>query len=53
MIEMIKRYAMALLFLSLVIFLMILGTYGVKRFGDKMLEKTDVVMSPRGQKVNL
>ncbi|MBU0720014.1 hypothetical protein KJ877_01590 [bacterium] len=49
---MLKRYSMAFVFLFIVVALMVLGTYGVKSFGDKMFENTDVVMQPRGEKVN-
>lgn len=44
-----KRYAMALFFLLLVSFLMLLGTMGVKMLGDKMFEDTGVEMKPRGE----
>ena len=53
MVALLKRYSLALVFLILVIFLMLLGTLGVKTFGDKMLEDTGVEMKPRGQKVNI
>lgn len=53
MINILKRYSLALLFLVLVAFLMVLGTLGVKIFGDKMLEDTGVEMKPRGEKVNI
>ncbi|MGE0737888.1 hypothetical protein [Sulfurimonas sp.] len=46
--ETLRRYGLAILFLFLVIFLMLLGTLGVKSFGDKMLEGTGVEMKPRG-----
>ena len=52
MINTLKRYSMALVFLFLVVFLMILGTLGVKSFGDKMFEDTGVIMEPRGEEVN-
>lgn len=52
MIEIMKRYAVALIFLFLVVFLMIIGTIGVKIFGDKMLEDTNMVMQPRGERIN-
>ncbi len=48
----IKRYAMAIFFLFLVIILMIFGTFAVKNFGDKMLEGTGVEMKPRGEHLN-
>jgi len=50
--EIIKRYSLALVFLFLVVLLMLLGTIGVKMFGDKMLEDTDMIMKPRGESVN-
>ena len=50
--EIIKRYSLALFFLLLVVLLMLLGTIGVKMFGDKMLEDTDMIMQPRGERVN-
>lgn len=53
MLAVFKRYSIALFFLLLVAGLMILGTMGVKQFGDKMLESTDTQMKPRGEKVNL
>jgi len=52
MIQVLKRYSIALIFLVIVIFMMVLGTLGVKTFGDKMLEDTGVVMQPRGEKIN-
>ena len=50
--EILKRYSMALIFLLLVIFLMILGTWGVSMFGEKMLEDTGAQMHPIGKKVD-
>jgi uncharacterized protein (DUF927 family) len=50
--EILKRYSMALLFLFVVIALMILGTLGVKSFGENMFEGTGIDMHPRGEKVN-
>lgn len=47
-----KRYTMALFFLFIVVFLMILGTWGVKSFGDKMFEDSGVKMAPRGERIN-
>ena len=52
MIQILKRYSLALIFLLLVVFLMILGTMGVKNFGDTMLEETGVQMKPRGERIN-
>ena len=53
MINILKRYSMALLFLFIVVALMIGGTLGVKSFGDKMFEDVDINMKPRGEKVKL
>jgi len=52
MIAILKRYSMALVFLLLIIFLMILGTWGVTVFGEKMLEGSGVEMQPRGESLN-
>ncbi len=52
MIHRLKRYGMALIFLFLVIFLMILGTWGVKKFGDTMFENTEITIQPRGEELN-
>jgi len=52
MIAVLKRYSMALIFLLFVVFLMMLGTWGVKSFGDKMLEETNVQIQPRGEELN-
>lgn len=46
-----KRYGMALTVLLLMVLLMILGTWGVTLFGEKMFEKTGVEMHPVGKKV--
>lgn len=53
MLAILKRYFVALIFLVLVIFLMLIGTLGVKKFGDKMLEDSDTQMKPRGEKIIL
>ena len=54
MLNILKRYAMALVFLMLVIFLMILGTMGVTKFANNMIEETgDQQMKPRGEKLQL
>jgi hypothetical protein len=48
-----KRYGLAFVFLALVIILMLLGTLGVKSFGDKMFEDVNVTMHPKGEKLEL
>ena len=53
MLSILKRYSLALVFLTFVILLMVLGTLGVTKFGDKMLEDTGVEMKPRGEKIKL
>lgn len=53
LIEMLKRYSLALFFLFVVVFLMLLSTLAVKSFGDKMFEDIDVTMKPRGEKIVL
>jgi hypothetical protein len=53
MLALFKRYFVALIFLILVIILMLIGTLGVKMFGDKMLEDTNTQIAPRGEKIKL
>lgn len=53
MVQHLKRYMIALLFLLLVTFLMLIGTYGVKKFGDTMLENTDEKIQPVGTRIVL
>ena len=53
MIQILKRYSLALVFLLFVILLMVAGTFGVTKFGNKMLENTGVEMKPRGEKLKL
>lgn len=50
--EILKRYSMALIFLFLVIFLMIIGTMGVTKFGNEMIKDTGLEMKPRGESLN-
>lgn len=52
-IEIFKRYSLALFFLIFVVLLMLLSTLGVKYLSDKMFEKTDVQMQPRGEQLKL
>lgn len=52
MLAVLKRYGMAIVFLLLVVFLMILGTMGVTSFGENMVKDIGVEMKPRGEKVN-
>jgi len=49
MMAILKRYGMALVFLVLVVFLMLLGTMGVMSFGENMVHKMGVEMKPRGE----
>ena len=49
MVTILKRYGMALVFLLLVVFLMILGTMGVMSFGNSMVKDIGVEMKPRGE----
>jgi hypothetical protein len=51
MVAILKRYGMALVFLLLVVFLMILGTMGVMSFGESMVKDIGVDMKPRGENV--
>lgn len=47
--EALKRYGMAILLLLFVSGLMLIGTIGVKMFGDKMFEGTEIKIEPRGE----
>ena len=51
MIAILKRYSIALVFLLLVVFLMLLGTMGVMSFGDSMVKDIGVEMKPRGEDI--
>ncbi|MCX6051647.1 MAG: hypothetical protein NTZ60_03955 [Campylobacterales bacterium] len=53
MLEILKRYSMALFFLLIIAFLMLIGTLGVKSFGDMMMKDMDVEMKPRGERIAL
>jgi hypothetical protein len=55
MLNILKRYSMAFVFLLVVVVLMLAGTIGVMSFGDKMLKDAGVetsVMKPRGEDLN-
>jgi hypothetical protein len=55
MINRFKRYGIAIIFLILVIVLMLLGTLGVKDFGDHLLKDshTNTTMKPKGERIEL
>lgn len=44
---------MALLFLLLIIILMLLGTLGVKNFGDQMFQDANISITPKGERIEL
>ena len=52
MVAVLKRYGMAIVFLFLVVFLMLLGTMGVMEFGNSMVQDIGVEMKPRGEDLN-
>ena len=53
MIEVLKRYSMAIVFLVVVVLLMLVGTLGVMEFGQKMVNDIGVQkMKPRGEELN-
>ena len=52
MIEIFKRYSMAIIFLLVVVVLMLVGTLGVMSFGNKMIHDIGVEMQPRGEELN-
>jgi len=51
MMAVLKRYGMAIIFLFIVVFLMILGTMGVMSFGDSMVHDIGIEMKPRGENI--
>jgi len=53
MINILKRYALAFLFLLLVVILMLASTLGVERFGDKILKDANITVLPTSKKVEL
>lgn len=52
MIEILKRYSMAIVFLVIVVVLMLVGTLGVMSFGNKMINDIGLEMNPRGEELN-
>ncbi len=52
MINALKRYSVALVFFFILALLMTIGTIGVKKFGEKILEDTGITMEPRGEMIN-
>lgn len=48
-----KRYGMAVVFLTLVIALMLLATLGVKDFGDKISKDVNITITPQGERIKL
>ena len=52
MLSRLKRYGAAAVFLFLVIFLMLIGTLGVKSFGDRMFEDANITIEPEGKEIN-
>ncbi|UCM99567.1 hypothetical protein MLC35_08010 [Sulfurimonas sp. NW7] len=53
MISRLKRYGMAVIFLFLVVILMLLGTLGVKDFGDQMFKDANITITPEGERIHL
>ncbi|MEN4052200.1 MULTISPECIES: hypothetical protein [Sulfurimonas] len=53
MMQIFKRYSMALLFLLLVIILMLAGTLGVKSFGDHLFKDANITIKPEGERIAL
>jgi len=53
MLNSLKRYGVALLALLFVIFLMLMGTLGVKSFGDQMFKDANITIKPEGKRIVL
>jgi len=53
MMEIFKRYSLALVILFVVVFMMLIGTMGVMEFGQKMVNDIGgQEMKPRGKVIN-
>ncbi len=52
MIDILKRYSMALVFLAVVVVLMLAGTMGVMSFGNSMVQEMGIEMKPRGEDIS-
>lgn len=50
--ETLKRYGVAFVILAGVVFMMLLGTFGVTMFEKKMFQKVDVEVKPKGERLN-
>ena len=53
MLNNLKRYGMAFVFLSLVILLMLGSTLLVKSFGDDLFEDANITIKPKGERIVL
>lgn len=53
MLTRLKRYALALFFLFVVAILMLLGTFGVKKFEDKMFRDANITIKPQGERISI
>ena len=53
MLNNLKRYGMAFVFLSLVVLVMLGMTLLVKSFGDTLFEDTNITMKPKGERIVL
>jgi len=53
MLNSLKRYSMALFFLAVVIVFMLLGTLGVKEFGDNLFQEANITIKPKGEHIKL
>lgn len=47
-----KRYGVAFAILALVVFMMLLSTFGVTMFEKKMFQNVDVEIKPKGERLN-
>ncbi|MBE0513863.1 hypothetical protein [Sulfurimonas sp.] len=51
MLEIFKRYSLAIFFLLLISGLMVLATIGVKHFSDGMVKDAGIVVKPREERL--
>ncbi len=49
--EILKRYAVAFSILLILALLMLLGTFGVTKFGESLFDKAGIEMKPEGENI--
>ncbi|MDX9813843.1 MAG: hypothetical protein WC144_04225 [Sulfurimonas sp.] len=49
--EILKRYSVAFAILLFVAFLMLLGTFGVTKFGQSLFDEAGIEIKPQGENI--